>query len=211
MKTVQYMSVMILTMGLFLAGCAENPADNSTPSDTQDAFENSGAPIEGVTFNFSPDTKVDFVGSKVTGSHDGGFEKVSGSVVVPEGAIEKAQINVTIDMDSIWSDSKKLTGHLKNEDFFEVDTYPESSFTSTSIAKTDAGYEVKGNLTLHGVTKGITFPAQIAISEDAASLSATADFSINRMDFGVAYKGKADDLIRPEVVIKFDLKATAGV
>ena len=210
MKAINYMSMTLMVMGLLLSGCAENPADNSTASDTQDAFENSETPIAGTTFTFAPDTKVDFVGSKVTGSHDGGFEKVSGTIVVPDGSIENAQINVTIDMNSIWSDSKKLTGHLKNEDFFEVETYPETKFESTSISKSDSGYEVKGNLTLHGVTKGITFPAQITIAEDASSLSATADFSIDRTDFGVNYKGKADDLIRPEVVIKFDLKASAG-
>jgi len=135
---------------------------------------------------------------------------VTGTIMVPDNSIENAQINVTIDMISIWSDSKKLTGHLKNEDFFEVETYPETKFRSTSISKSDSGYEIKGNLTLHGVTKGITFPAQITITENASSLSATADFSIDRTDFGVNYKGKADNLIRPEVVIKLDLKASAG-
>jgi len=210
MKAINYMSITFIFMGLLLSGCAENPADNSTTSDTQNAFENSETPIAGTTFTFAPDTKVDFIGSKVTGSHDGGFEKVTGTIMVPDNSIENAQINVTIDMISIWSDSKKLTGHLKNEDFFEVETYPETKFRSTSISKSDSGYEIKGNLTLHGVTKGITFPAQITITENASSLSATADFSIDRTDFGVNYKGKADDLIRPEVVIKFDLKASAG-
>lgn len=210
MKTIHYMSVMFMAVGVLLTGCADNPADNSTPSNTQEAFENTSPPIEGNTYTFAPDTKVDFVGSKVTGSHDGGFNKVSGDIVVPNGAIENAQISVSIDMNSIWSDSEKLTGHLKNEDFFEVATYPETSFQSTSITKSDTGFEVKGNLTMHGVTKGITFPAQISLSEDSTELSASADFSINRTDFGINYKGKADDLIRPEVVIKFDLKAMAG-
>jgi polyisoprenoid-binding protein YceI len=210
MKAINYMSITFIFMGLLLSGCAENPADNSTTSDTQNAFENSETPIAGTTFTFAPDTKVDFIGSKVTGSHDGGFEKVTGTIMVPDNSIENAQINVTIDMISIWSDSKKLTGHLKNEDFFEVETYPETKFRSTSISKSDSGYEIKGNLTLHGVTKGITFPAQITITENASSLSATADFSIDRTDFGVNYKGKADNLIRPEVVIKLDLKASAG-
>ena len=194
---------------ILLAGCADNPADNTTPADTVAPFEASSIPAEGKTYTFTGDASVGFVGSKVTGSHTGGFKEVSGSVIVPEDNLAHAQIDVTIDMNSLWSDSEKLTGHLKTADFFDVGTYPQATFTSTSIAAINTGFEVKGNLTLHGVTKGITFPATIALSEDKVMLITSAEFSINRMDFGVAYAGKADDLIRPEVVLSFNLNAAA--
>jgi polyisoprenoid-binding protein YceI len=68
-------------------------------------------------------------------------------------------------------------------------------------------HTVKGKLTLHGVSKIVTFPATIALS--GKEVSGKAEFSINRKDFGIAYAGKADDLIRDGVVLKIDVKAAA--
>ena len=70
-------------------------------------------------------------------------------------------------------------------------------------------FTVTGNLDLHGVTKSISFPASISVGEQ--EITATAEFSINRFDFGIVYPGMTDDLIREEVVISFDLKATPAV
>ena len=58
---------------------------------------------------------------------------------------------------------------------------------------------------LHGVTKSITFPATIEVGPE--QVMARAEFAIKRFDFNIEYKGKADDLIRDDVVIKFDLVA----
>ena len=65
---------------------------------------------------------------------------------------------------------------------------------------------VTGNLTLHGVTKQISFPATIQVSDDAVEVA--ADFFINRYDFDIKYPGKANDLIRKEVVLKLKVRAT---
>ena len=192
-----------------LSGCAENPADKTTPAKMSAPFEETTAAAEGTVYALANTTSVEFVGSKVTRSHEGGFKTVTGTITVPDGDLTRAQIKVLIGMTSLWSDSGKLTGHLKTRDFFEVDTYPESTFISTSITATDSGFSVNGNLTLHGVTKGITFPATITISESKAMLNAAAEFHINRTDFGIEYKGKIDDLIRKEVVLRFNLQATA--
>ena len=64
---------------------------------------------------------------------------------------------------------------------------------------------ITGNLTLHGVTKQIQFPAEVHVADDAVNLS--AEFAINRFDFDVKYPGKANDLIRKEVVLKLNVKA----
>jgi polyisoprenoid-binding protein YceI len=65
-------------------------------------------------------------------------------------------------------------------------------------------HTITGNFDLHGVKKSISFPATIQVAAD--SVSANAEFSINRKDFGINYPGKADDLIRDGVVIKLTLK-----
>jgi polyisoprenoid-binding protein YceI len=124
---------------------------------------------------------------------------------VADGDPTKSSVNVAIDTLSIWSDSDPLTGHLKSADFFDVETHPISTFESTSIVRDGAGYSVTGNLDLHGVTKSITFPATIEVGPEQVTVQ--AEFAIKRFDFNIEYKGKADDLIRDDVVIKFDLMA----
>lgn len=194
-------------MLLAFAGCASNPADDKPTAAVATPAATPVARVEGTEYKLAEGTSVEFTGSKVTGSHSGGFKKVDGMVVVPEGGVEQAQITITMDMSTTYSDSEKLTGHLMSEDFFDVKQFPTSTFESTMIKKgaEENAYEVTGNLNFHGVTKAITFPATIEMAD--GGLKANAEFSIDRNDFGVKYPGKPDDLIRPEVVIKFDVAA----
>ena len=156
-------------------------------------------------FTFSGENStVEFTGSKVTGSHDGGFKTFSGEIAVDNGRV--VAVSTTIDMTSVFSDAEKLTGHLQSPDFFDIGNHPKSSFESTKIVSGDDGKAtVTGNPTLRGVTKEISFPATIAV--DASSVKVDAEFSINRKDFNIVYAGKADDLIRDGVVLKLHLKA----
>lgn len=186
-----------------LVSC-ENPADKTADAATTDAVAATESTGEGTTFVLTEDSTITFVGSKVTGSHEGGFKSFSGNFTVND-ADEVTGGSIEIDMDSTWSDSERLTGHLKNEDFFHVTEHPKSSFVVTSVEKSDSGYSVSGNLNLRGVEKNITFPA--TASRDGDTVKVNAEFDINRKNWGIAYAGKADDLIRDEVVIKFDLTA----
>ncbi len=147
---------------------------------------------------------IGFVGAKITGDHKGDFKSFTGEAVVA-GAVPKA-IRFTIDMASVTTDADDLTTHLKNKDFFDVETFPKAQFTSTAITpKSDpaANYEVTGDLELHGEKKSITFPAQITIDERSAK--GTTEFKINRKDFKIVYPGKPDDLIKDEVLLKISL------
>ena len=215
MKKISKLAPVLLAGALLFSGCAENPADNvpaatvsSTPAPATaepGGEEAQATPVEGTIYAFADGTEVGFVGSKVTGSHEGGFKKVDGSVTVPAEALEQAVVDLTVDMASVYSDAEKLTGHLKSDDFFDVANNPTATFKSTSITKTEAGFDVTGDLTLRGTTKAITFPAEISVEGD--TVKTKAEFSINRKDFNIVYKGKPDDLIREEVVIKFDITA----
>lgn len=222
-------SVLLSTSLLGAVGCAKNPADGvpkaavqtpattaSTPADPMTGASptdvamstETPAPVTGEVYTFPEGAEVAFRGSKVTGEHDGKFEKVTGNVTVPAADLAQAVIDLEIDMASTVADDEKLTGHLKSPDFFDVASHPTSRFKSTQVAKKDDGYEVTGDLTLHGVTKTISFPAVISLDGD--TLSTKSEFYINRKDFNIVYPGKPDDLIRDEVVIKFDLKANKG-
>ena len=227
------MATLLLTASLY--GCAANPADK-VPAATINTPTAAGTPLAATSATpvasatamasatpqasgtpsaagdqvlpLADETEVKFIGSKVTGSHNGGFRKVSGSVSVPkDDDLTKAKIDVTIDMKSTYADDEKLTGHLMSPDFFDAEKYPTSSFKSTAITKTDGGYLVTGDLNLHGVTKSINIPADINVN--AGALTAKSEFKLDRKLFNIIYPGKPDDLIRDEVVISFDIKAGA--
>jgi len=190
-------------------GCS-NPAD-SVPKAEVSSNTNSGPRTKGSSpatrsyvFN-AENSSIEWVGSKVTGKHNGGFKKFDGELHLVDGHLADAGNKVVIDTTSIWADNDRLTGHLKSPDFFNVDQMPTATFETTSITPGGTNSMVTGNLTLHGVTKQISFPAVIQITPESIELG--ADFVLNRFDFDIKYPGKANDLIRKEVVLKLKLKA----
>ena len=151
--------------------------------------------------------KVEFAGSKVTGSHDGGFKEFTGEINLIDARVEQSSINIEIPLASMWTDNDKLTEHLLSPDFFDAESHPTASFISTSVSKTAAGYDVTGNLEMRGVSKSVTFPATITVGD--GEITADAEFFIKRFDWGIVYEGRADDLIRDEVVLKLHIVGKA--
>ena len=199
---------LISASGFTLISC-ENPADKSTAAKVSGAKEVSSEQASGQKWSFTSDSKITFVGSKVTGSREGGFEKFSGHFFVDGGKLAPSGHQVIIDMNSTWSDAEKLTVHLKDPDFFNVEKYPESTFVVTGVEEKvgpkGETHLLTGNLNFHGITKSIDIP--ITVQQSAEQINVKADFFINRFDFNIKYPGKTDDLIRKEVVIRFDLHA----
>jgi polyisoprenoid-binding protein YceI len=195
---------------LFTVAACEDPAKDAPkatvapkPVATQPA---SAAGAE--TLAIDAASLVGFVGSKVTGKHEGKFQKVSGTVTLAGGKLEGGKIAVEVDLASVKTDQDNLDGHLKSPDFFDIAKFPKATFTSTEIkagGEKGASHTVTGELDLHGEKKTISFPATVTVGADA--VSGTAEFSINRKDFKIVYPGKPDDLIRDEVVLKLTLKA----
>ncbi len=198
--------LLILAAPVAFVSC-ENPADSTTDAKVSEAIDKSGAPTEsGTKYVFAPTSEVNFIGSKVTGSHHGGFKTFTGHFTVKDGAPVGNDHKVVIDMTSTFADDPKLTGHLKSPDFFDIEKFPEATFDVTELKKeSDTNYTIAGNFTLHGKTKNISFPA--TVSKNSESLMIYSKFDINRKDFGIVYAGKADDLIRDEVVIELKLEA----
>ena len=209
------MNRLIISIALFAlaaASCAcANPAagvsQGVTSETAQPAARATDAAGEKLPIT-NENSRIEFVGSKVTGSEGGRFEKFSGTVYLVDGSPERSRVEIAIVMDSVVTDSGGLADHLKNADFFDVAKFPGASFVSTEIkpgGEKGATHTVTGNLELHGVTKAVTFPATIKVDADAARLY--AEFYINRNDFGIKYEGRTNDLIRDEVVIKLNVRA----
>lgn len=199
-------SLAVAVTACLIAGCSD-PSDKVHKTTGADPQQAAGGATAGKEYVIRAESTIGFVGSKVTGSHDGGFKKFAGKLNVAGGKISGSP-EIKIDLNSTWSDNEKLTGHLKSADFFDVANHPISTFTVTSIESAGAQHTVTGNLDLHGVTKSISFPADIQISDDAVTLK--AEFAINRKDFNINYPGRPNDLIRDNVVLKLDIKATPG-
>lgn len=197
---------------LALAACPD-PAKNKPKADVAPAVQQPALkPLEGaVAYTFSNDaSKLEWVGAKVTSKHDGGFSKFSGTVELVDNAPAKSRVKVDIDMASVFCDAEKLTKHLQSEDFFDVPKFPSATFVSTEVKEggANATHTITGALTLHGVTKQISFPANITLAEGEVKVA--AEFAINRKDFGILYPGKPDNLIADDVLIKLNLLAKKG-
>ena len=159
------------------------------------------APAADLKFALNGDnTKLTFVGKKPDGKHDGGFKKLSGTATVPGGDVTKLAVAIEIETDSLYSDDPKLTGHLKNADFFDVKNHPKATFKSTKVEKGDKVYTVTGELTMLGKTKTISFPASIGASD--SGLSVSTSFPIDRTQWGMDYgKGKIEDTVTISIAV----------
>jgi polyisoprenoid-binding protein YceI len=201
------MRIALICLVVVLAGCKEKvtaPKATSTPAVITGV---SVDPLEGaLAYPFTQaDSKVSWVGQKVTGKHEGSFGVFGGIIELVGADATKSRVRAEIDMTSLSTTPEKLVAHLKSADFFSVQEFPRATFVSTAIAKSGEAYTVTGNLTLHGVTRALTFPAKIAVTD--AEVTVNADFAINRKEFGVVYPGKPDDLIADDVALKLELHA----
>ena len=210
---------LVALSAISLAGCARDPSKDAPAADvkvastvaTPDAAATATVAAGETLPIDTTASKLNWTGSKVTKVHPGGFKTFSGTITLVDGKAEASQVAVEIDVNSLFTDSPKLEGHLRSKDFFEVEKFPKATFTSTKIVpggKDGATHTVSGNLTLHGVTKEISFPATITIG--ATEVSAKAKFSLNRKDFGIVYPGAPDDLIRDDVLIDWNIVAKRG-
>lgn len=91
----------------------------------------------------------------------GRFNTFSGNFDYDESNPDKASVQVEIDIASIDSNHAERDKHLRGDDFLDVDKYPKAKFESTSFSENGDGTAVlKGNLTLHGVTRPVTIDVE---------------------------------------------------
>ena len=204
--------ITILTGLLLLTACSD-PSTNKSKAVTGEAAPVASPPAagQGQKYLITPqNSKLEFTASQVTGTHSGSFGDFSGQIDF-NGTPEQSRVNITIKSDSITADNPDLTKHLKTADFFDVAKFPETTFVSTSIkagGDKGASHTVMGNLTMHGVTRSISFPANINVTPDAATVESS--FSLNRKDFSLTYPGAPDNAIRDNVVLTLHVRATKG-
>lgn len=159
------------------------------------------------------------------GGHEGTLKFASGSITLgKDGKIQGGSF--AIDMKTIKSNERErnpkekgdnnLEAHLKGDDFFAVQKYPQATFIITKINKTAEPnkYAVQGNLNIRGITNQIAFTA--FIDNNKESITAKASLFFLRSSFGITYKAPSlfasnifssakDHLIADEIPIKLDM------
>ena len=201
--------VSVLLCALLFSACADPAANKTKATVSEPTSATPAARAGGEKLAISPaNSHIDFVAAKVTRSHNGSFKQFSGTIDLLNSNPLESVVSVAIEAASIETDEPDLTRHLQTPDFFDVARYPKANFVSTKIepGASDLGtqsYLLTGNFDLHGIKKSISFPATIQVNP--AAVSVNAEFAINRKDFGLVYPGKADDLIKDNVVIKLNL------
>jgi len=128
-------------------------------------------------------SRIEFVGTKPGGKHAGGFNKFSGTIKLDGAGKQVTDIDITIDMESLWADNNEANQRLRTPDFFDVMEHPKAMFTATKIEPSkegDATHTITGDLTLRGTKKPITFPATIKLADDGLSLKASFKVSSSK-------------------------------
>ena len=123
---------------------------------------------------------------KVTGSHAGIVNLKEGTLIFDEGKLTGGEFVVDmtslITTDDLGDMKAKLEGHLKSDDFFGIATHPTASLVFTNVeASGKNSYEVKGDLTIKGITKVISFDVSVYGSK------ATATLKVDRAEYDVRY------------------------
>ncbi|HZP62620.1 MAG TPA: YceI family protein [Terriglobales bacterium] len=145
----------------------------------------------------------------------GQFTGLQGTLTLDETDLHNSVIEATIDAASINTRDSQRDAHLKSADFFDVEKFPTLSFKSTHISRTgELERAVDGDLTIHGVTRKVTFevegptaPAKDPWGNTRIGLSATT--KINRKDFGLTWSATLETggvLVGDEVTITLDIQ-----
>ena len=146
-----------------------------------------------------------WTGYKVTGQHEGNI-KLKKGVLLFENEILTGG-NFIIDMTTINTTDlqggakNRLDGHLKDEDFFDVDSFKTAAMTFKDVKPNGSSYLVKADLTIKGITKEISF--NMAVSEN----SARTNLKIDRTKFNITYKSASlSNVLKDKAIYdEFDL------
>jgi len=127
--------------------------------------------------------------STVTGS----FKKFEGTLETDKEDFTGADINISLDVNSLDTNQDQRDGHLKGADFFDAEQYPAITFKSTSFEKAGDDYTLKGDLTIKDVTKAVTLAAEYGgvATDFYGNTKAGFDVTgkINRKEFGLTWDG----------------------
>ncbi|RZU35784.1 YceI family protein [Edaphobacter modestus] len=175
------------------------------------------APASTITWKIDPaHSRAEFkVKHMMIANVKGSFSGLTGTLIEDTADPSRSQVEAIIDISSISTGDEQRDAHLKSADFFNHEQHPVMTFKSTTIEKKgDEEHAVTGDLTIHGVTKPLTFivegpsaPGKDPWGNTRIGLSATA--KINRKDFGLTWNAALETggiLVGEDVQISLDVQ-----
>jgi len=162
-------------------------------------------------------SKVEWIGEKVTGSHSGYINLKSAFLLFEDEKLVGGEFE--IDMNSIKCTdienpkyAAKLENHLKSNDFFATDKHPTSNFKITNVIFDGTSYMVTGNITIREISQEITFPAKF--HSHGKLFHANASLKVDRTKHDIKYGSGSffddlgDKMIYNEFTLKIHLEGT---
>ncbi|MEN0056263.1 MAG: YceI family protein [Mucilaginibacter sp.] len=143
----------------------------------------------------------------------GFFKSFEGEIISEGEDFENAEVDFSLDINSIDTNQSQRDEHLKGAEFFDAEKYPKISFKSTSLTKTgDDEFELKGDLTIKEVTKPVILNAEFGGSAADFYGNTKAGFEItgkvNRKEFGLTWDGITE---AGSVVVGEDIKLLINI
>lgn len=210
-----------LIISATLMACSDAPTGDKASVSAQKEV----AAVVGNTFVVDTAASyVRFTGHGVGKNHPGRFHLASGELAVENRLVTGGKF--VIDINSLQMEQQdpmvqtKLRPHLLSDDFFDAANFKTATFEITQVspytpnaanksAVENANCSVSGNLVIRNITKNITFPARIDVSD--RTVKAVANFDINRTDWNISYgndKSLGDKFIAEMVNVEVNLQAT---
>jgi polyisoprenoid-binding protein YceI len=171
--------------------------------------------IEGGKYSLdAAHSKVGFdVSHLVIASVEGRFNGVTGEIEMGK-KLEDTKITAKVDIKSVSTGNGDRDKHLMSPEFFDAEKFPEMTFVSKSVSGKADALKIKGDLTMHGVTKAVVLDGKYAgVANDPfgnTKIAFQAKGKINRKDFGLTWSKmvEAGPVVGDEVMI--ELKVEAG-
>ena len=137
-------------------------------------------------------------GVKFTVSHlvisevEGSFKSFSGSMTATKPDFSDALVNFSVDVSSISTDNEMRDKHLKSDDFFNAEKYPQMTLKNAMLKKTGENrYDLIGNFTIRDVTKKVKFQVTYGgtVKDPYGNIKSgfKATATINRLDYGLKW------------------------
>jgi polyisoprenoid-binding protein YceI len=144
---------------------------------------------------------------------EGKFKTYTSKVLLDEADLTKSTVEFSADVASVDTGDQKRDEHLKSPDFFDAAKFPKLTFKSTKITKAGKGYKLKGELTIHGVTKEVTLDATVSPAiknpwgKQVRGVKITG--KVKRGDYGLSWNKTLDQggvLVGDEVTLDLRLE-----
>lgn len=146
----------------------------------------------------------------------GQFNKVAGEIVFDPLKITESSVMASIDAGSLTTGNRKRDDHLLNPDFFDAAKFPKITFKSSKVVSGGGNrLKISGNLTMHGITKPVTFEAEYfgpvkSPYGGEITIGFAAKTDINREDYDINWNVSMEDsglMVGREVSITLDIEA----